>query len=256
MLKEAENKVGCWYVVKDVAERQISVLSEVVKCLGCLLVGIWNQGCVKSLFDIAILQLLINIDKVIYIDLSTPIKIGDKKHFKRNCSKLNQFYQRVVVKALKTVVERFDKVSVAVNVACTSQIDFVLGLLLVKRHGNELLQFWRGVFHVIHNARRNVKVRGSDSGTILYTKCSQVFRVLTLRTVKCPVDVVLGGLQVFIKSTEPMKDSVKKAFFKVWTSFLLGAFFSMGSALFRRFRDSLASSISGAHRRSRVALLL
>ncbi|KYC41911.1 hypothetical protein WA1_18000 [Scytonema hofmannii PCC 7110] len=209
MVEKTENKVGGWYLVKDVTERQLGVMFEVAVCLGCLPPNIGNQGSIQTLVDIMTLQLLINIDKVIYKVLSIPIKIGDKKHFKRTRSELNQFYKSVVVKALKTVLKRFDQVSVAFNVAHTSQTDSDLDLLLGKRDRNRFYQFWRGVFGVIRNAGWNVRLQGSGSHTFS-TKHLRVFWTLTKRTVKYLVDVVLDRLQVLIKSTNLIKDSGKR----------------------------------------------
>jgi hypothetical protein len=170
---------------------------EVARGLECLpFIGV--QGCIKTLVDIMTLQLLINIDKVDYKDLSIPIEIGNKKHFKRTRSELNQFSKSVVVKALKTELKRFDQVSVTFNVADTSQTNPDLDLLLRKRDGNRFYQFWRGVFGVIRNARWNVRLRGSGSH-ILYTKHLRVLCSLTKRTIKYVVDAVLDRLQVLYK---------------------------------------------------------
>ncbi|KAF3890530.1 MULTISPECIES: hypothetical protein [Nostocales] len=209
MAEKTENKAGGWYLVKDVTESVRGVMFEVAACLSCLPFVIGIKGCIKTLVDIMTLQLLINIDKVVYKDLSIPIEIGDKKHFKRTRSELNQFYKSVVVKALKTVLKRFDQVSVAFNVAHTSQTDSDLDLHLRKRDRNRFYQFWRGVFGVIHDAGWNVRLRGSGSHT-LYTKHLRVFWALTKRTVKYLVGVVVDRLQVLIKSTNLIQDSGKK----------------------------------------------
>ncbi|GAA6623143.1 hypothetical protein [Scytonema sp. NUACC26] len=198
MAEKTENKARGWYLVKDVTESLRGVMFEVARGLDCLPFNVRIQGCIKTLVDIMTLQLLINIDKVVYKDLSIPIEIGNKKHFKRTRSELNQFSKSVVVKALKTELKRFDQVSVTFNVADTSQTDPDLDLLLRKRNGNRFYQFWRGVFGVIRNARWNVRLRGSDSHT-LYTQHFKVLCSLTKRTVKFLVDAVLDGLQVLDK---------------------------------------------------------
>ncbi|MUG95481.1 hypothetical protein F7734_25210 [Scytonema sp. UIC 10036] len=209
MAQKTENKAGGWYLVKDVTESLLGVMFEIAAYLGCLPFDGENQSCIKTLVDIMTLQLLINIDNVVYKDLSISIEIGDKKHFKRTRRELNQFYKSVVVKALKTVLKCFDQVSVAFNVAHTSQTDSDLDLLVGKRDRNRFYQFWRGVFGVIRNARWNVRLRGSGSHT-LHTKHSKMFCSITKHTVRYLVDVVVDRLQVLIKSTNLIEDNGKR----------------------------------------------
>ncbi|KYC38974.1 hypothetical protein WA1_33815 [Scytonema hofmannii PCC 7110] len=196
----------------------------------------WNAreksftGRIRTYVYTATLQLFADAGKVVYEDLSTPIKGGDKKYSKRNRNKLNQYTKGVVVKALETVPQRFGKVSVAVNAAYTSQIDSSLNLLLGKREGDRFYQFWGGVVQSDINAGQNVLAREQDSEIGVYTKHKEVLRILIERTVKYLVVTVQSGkLQLTdVKSSNLIRPDVKKRFLKVWANLQPDANTGMG----------------------------